>query len=213
MSDATSRRSRATSFSLGLILSATLLTAPVEAAGQKRYKIYYPPPPGMTLTEGKSTNGLMLKVRYGVHPQYLRQVVPYRTHERVGTIIVNTGQKYLFLVLPGGKAMRYGIGVARTGFAWSGTHRLTAKREWPSWTPPKEMLQRQPHLPRFMPGGTDNPLGARALYIGSTLYRIHGTNEPWTIGGNVSSGCIRLTNDDVIDLYRRAKIDAKVVVL
>lgn len=167
----------------------------------------------MTLTKSRPTNALMLRSKYGIHPQFLRQVVRYESNQRVGTIVVNTGKRYLYLVLPRGKAMRYGIGVARSGFEWSGTHSLTAKREWPSWTPPKEMLQRQPHLPRHVKGGLNNPLGARGLYIGSTLYRIHGTNEPWTIGGNVSSGCIRLTNDDVIDLYRRVRIGAKVVVL
>ena len=142
----------------------------------------------------------------------LRQVVPYQTSEKPGTIVVNTGEKYLYLVLGGGRAMRYGIGVARSGFEWSGTHTVTAKRVWPDWTPPAEMLARRPDIPTHMEGGIDNPLGARALYIGSTLYRIHGTNEPWTIGGNVSSGCIRLTNEDVKDLYARAKMGAKVIV-
>lgn len=202
---------------IAVLSCASLAMGPVSAAstygGKHRGAIFYPPPAGMTLTKGKSTNGLMLVSKYGIHPQYLRQVVPYRTEHRVGTIIINTGKKYLYLVLPGSKAMRYGIGVARSGFEWSGTHKLTNKREWPGWTPPAEMLIRQPELPRFMEGGKDNPLGARALYIGATLYRIHGTNAPWTIGGNVSSGCIRLTNDDVIDLYRRAKIGVKVVVL
>jgi lipoprotein-anchoring transpeptidase ErfK/SrfK len=140
-------------------------------------------------------------------------VVPYDTAERAGTIIVNTGEKFLYLVLGGGKAMRYGIGTAKTGFEWSGTHRITNKREWPDWTPPAEMIARRPDIPHHMDGGINNPLGARALYIGSTLYRIHGTTEPWTIGTDVSSGCIRLVNDDVIDLYGRVKIGAKVIVL
>ena len=130
-----------------------------------------------------------------------------------GTIVVNTGEHFLYFVLGGGKALRYGIGTAKTGFEWSGTHRITNKREWPDWTPPKEMLARRPDIPTHMEGGINTPLGARALYIGSTLYRIHGTTEPWTIGGDVSSGCIRMVNDDVIDLYGRVKIGAKVIVL
>jgi lipoprotein-anchoring transpeptidase ErfK/SrfK len=146
-------------------------------------------------------------------PQFRRQVVAYDGVQKPGTIIVNTGEKFLYLVLPGGKAMRYGIGTARDGFEWSGTHKVTRKAEWPSWTPPAEMRRRQPNLPPYMPGGINNPLGARAIYIGSTLYRIHGTNEPWTIGQNVSSGCIRMVNADVEDLYERVKIGAKVIVL
>ena len=116
-------------------------------------------------------------------------------------------------MLGDGQAMRYGIGVARDGFEWSGTHRISNKREWPGWTPPAEMRKRVPGLPRYMPGGLDNPLGARALYIGSTLYRIHGTNEPGSIGRDVSSGCIRMVNDDVIDLYERVRVGAKVIVM
>ncbi|WP_417309810.1 L,D-transpeptidase [Devosia sp.] len=145
--------------------------------------------------------------------RFQRQVVPYRTNQPVGTIVVSTGDKFLYLVLGKGKAMRYGIGTARSGFEWSGTHKLTAKRKWPGWTPPAAMRKRQPGLPAHMPGGINNPLGARALYIGSTLYRIHGTNEPWSIGHNVSSGCIRMVNADVEDLYERVKIGARVVVL
>lgn len=197
----------------GLVASLVVGLLPANAAGRQQASIFYPPPAGITLTKGTPHNALTLRSKHGLHPQFLRQVVPYKTHHRVGTIVVNTGEKYLYLVLPRGQAMRYGIGVARDGFEWSGTHALTAKREWPSWTPPQEMLKRQPELPRFMPGGIDNPMGARGLYIGSTLYRLHGTNEPWSIGGNVSSGCIRLTNDDVIDLYDRVRIGAKVVVL
>jgi lipoprotein-anchoring transpeptidase ErfK/SrfK len=146
-------------------------------------------------------------------PKYLRQEVAYQTTEAPGTIVIDTPNKFLYLVEPGGKAMRYGIGVGRPGFTWSGTHKISAKREWPDWTPPEEMLQRQPYLPRHMEGGPNNPLGARALYLGSTLYRIHGSNEPWTIGHNVSSGCIRLRNEDVIDLYSRVNVGTKVVVM
>jgi lipoprotein-anchoring transpeptidase ErfK/SrfK len=145
--------------------------------------------------------------------KYSRQVVDYDGKEKPGTIIIDTPNKYLFLVEDSGKAMRYGIGVGRPGFTWAGVKTITAKREWPDWRPPDDMLKRRPDLPRYMAGGPDNPLGARAMYLGSTLYRIHGSNEPWTIGTNVSSGCIRLRNEDVIDLYGRVKVGTKVVVL
>lgn len=146
-------------------------------------------------------------------PKYLRQEVEYRGTEAPGTIVIDTPNRFLFLVEPNGRATRYGIGVGRPGFTWSGNHAITAKREWPDWRPPDEMLKRQPYLPAFMPGGPNNPLGARALYLGSTLYRIHGSNEPWTIGHMVSSGCIRMRNEDVVDLYERVKVGTKVVVI
>jgi Uncharacterized protein conserved in bacteria len=141
-----------------------------------------------------------------------KQIVDYDTKYKPGTIVVETGERRLYLVMEGGKALRYGIGVGREGFTWSGSHRITRKAEWPGWTPPPAMRKRVPDLPAYMPGGPDNPLGARALYIGSTLYRLHGTSEPWSIGQAVSSGCIRLTNDDVIDLYDRVQVGALVVV-
>jgi lipoprotein-anchoring transpeptidase ErfK/SrfK len=144
---------------------------------------------------------------------FRRQVVDYRTHEAPGTIIIDTSNTYLYFVLGNGKAIRYGIGVGREGFTWSGTQTISRKAEWPDWTPPAEMIARQPYLPRYMAGGPGNPLGARAMYLGSTIYRIHGTNDPSTIGGRVSSGCIRMTNADVIDLYSRANIGTKVIVL
>ena len=150
---------------------------------------------------------------YEIDPRYLRQEVEYQGHEAPGTIVIDTPNKFLYLVEDGGKAMRYGVGVGRPGFTWAGVHTVSAKKEWPDWTPPEEMLERQPGLPHFMAGGPSNPLGARAMYLGSTLYRIHGSNEPWTIGHNVSSGCIRLRNADVIDLYSRVKVGTKVVVL
>lgn len=150
---------------------------------------------------------------YQIDPRYLRQEVVYDGKEEPGTIVVDTPNHFLYLVQPGGRALRYGIGVGRPGFTWAGTHTISAKKEWPDWTPPKEMLERQPYLPHHMAGGPNNPLGARALYLGSTLYRIHGSNEPWTIGQNVSSGCIRMRNVDVIDLYSRVKVGAKVVVM
>lgn len=141
-----------------------------------------------------------------------RQTVSYKTSHRRGTIVVNTKERRLYYVLGGGKALKYAIGVGRPGFQWSGTHRVSRKAEWPGWTPPPAMRRRQPNLPRYMPGGLNNPLGARAMYIGSTIYRIHGSNEPWTMGQAVSSGCIRMTNEDVKHLYRQVKIGARVVV-
>jgi lipoprotein-anchoring transpeptidase ErfK/SrfK len=146
-------------------------------------------------------------------PQFRRQVVDYNSIEPAGTIIIDTAHTYLYLVLGPGKAMRYGIGVGREGFTWSGTERISRMKEWPDWFPPKEMIERQPYLPRFMAGGETNPLGARAMYLGNTLYRIHGTNQPSTIGTYVSSGCIRLTNEDVADLYSRVTVGTRVVVL
>ena len=141
-----------------------------------------------------------------------REIVAYETSFKAGTIIVETSERRLYYVLGNGEAVRYGIGVGRDGFRWSGQHRVSRKAEWPGWTPPAAMRKRVPDLPAYMPGGPDNPLGARAIYIGSTLYRLHGTSEPWTIGQAVSSGCIRLTNEDVIDLYDRVKIGDLVVV-
>ena len=146
-------------------------------------------------------------------PQFRRTLVDYRTKEPAGTIIIDTPNTYLYLVLGNGKAMRYGVGVGREGFTWAGAEKVTKMAEWPDWNPPAEMIERQPYLPRFMAGGEGNPLGARALYLGKTIYRIHGTNQPSTIGTFVSSGCIRLTNEDVMDLYTRVKVGTRVVVL
>ena len=141
-----------------------------------------------------------------------RTTVYFDSHYAPGTIVVNTAERRLYLVLPNGQALRYGIGVGRDGYRWGGVHRISAKKEWPSWTPPSQMLARRPDLPRHMAGGIDNPLGARAIYLGSTLYRIHGSNEPETIGQAVSSGCFRMTNEDVTDLYNRVSVGATVVV-
>jgi lipoprotein-anchoring transpeptidase ErfK/SrfK len=146
---------------------------------------------------------------YGTIP---REVVDYPGTHSAGTIVVSTSQRRLYYVLGGGKAIRYGIAVGMEGYAWSGVSTVAAKREWPDWTPTPDELRRMPYLPRHMAGGPDNPLGARALYLGDTLYRIHGTNEPWKLGGGVSSGCIRMSNDDIVDLYNRAKIGATVIV-
>lgn len=151
--------------------------------------------------------------RPGFDPKYEKQVVEYPGREAPGTIVIDTPNKFLYLVQGGGRALRYGIGVGKPGFTWSGIKHVSAKREWPDWTPPAEMLKRRPDLPRHMEGGPENPLGARAMYLGSTLYRIHGSNEPWTIGTNVSSGCIRMRNEDVIDLYGRVPVGTRVVVL
>jgi lipoprotein-anchoring transpeptidase ErfK/SrfK len=146
-------------------------------------------------------------------PMFLRQEVAYTGAEHAGTIVIDTAHKFLFLVEKDGKALRYGVGVGREGFAWSGTERISRKAEWPDWTPPVEMLKRRPDLPTHMAGGIGNPLGARALYLGGSLYRIHGTNEPYSIGTSVSSGCIRMMNDDVIDLYGRVGVGTKVIVM
>jgi lipoprotein-anchoring transpeptidase ErfK/SrfK len=146
-------------------------------------------------------------------PKYEKQLVEYHGKESPGTIVIDTPNKFLFLVQDDGRALRYGIGVGKPGFTWSGVKTISAKREWPDWTPPAEMLVRRPDLPRHMEGGPQNPLGARAMYLGSSLYRIHSSNEPWTIGTNVSSGCIRMRNQDVIDLYSRVNVGARVVVI
>ncbi len=145
--------------------------------------------------------------------QFRRTLVDYKTSEPVGTIIVDTPNTYLYLVAENGKALRYGIGVGREGFTWAGSERISKIAEWPDWNPPAEMIEREPYLPRFMAGGEGNPLGARALYLGKSIYRIHGTNQPSTIGSFVSSGCIRLINSDIIDLYARIQVGTRVVVL
>ena len=145
-------------------------------------------------------------------PAYRRQPVFYRTEEKPGTIIIDTSDRFLYLIQPNNVALRYGIGVGRDGFQWQGLLRVTRKSEWPDWTPPPEMIQRQPYLPRFMAGGPGNPMGARALYLGNTIYRIHGTNAPETIGHAVSSGCFRLVNDEIEDLYARVPVGTKVIV-
>jgi lipoprotein-anchoring transpeptidase ErfK/SrfK len=148
-----------------------------------------------------------------IDPRLQRQIVDYNTNEAAGTVVIDTPHTYLYFVLGNGKAIRYGIGVGREGFTWSGVKQIARKAEWPDWHPPQDMIARQPYLPRFTAGGPGNPLGARAMYLGTSEYRIHGTNNPSTIGKQVSSGCIRLTNEDVTDLYERVKVGAKVVVL
>lgn len=156
-------------------------------------------------------------VRSKIDPMYLPQVVSYESEHKAGTIIIDTNNRFLYLVMGDGKARRYGVGVGKPGFEWAGAHTITRKAEWPSWTPPKEMVAREAakghYLPAFMEGGPENPLGSRAMYLGSTLYRIHGTNAPWTIGYAVSSGCIRMRNEDVVDLYERVNVGTKVIVI
>jgi len=156
--------------------------------------------------------GLLPDDSIQLDPEWRQQVVVFRTTEAPGTIIVSTSERHLYLVQPGGRAIRYGIGVGRDGFQWQGLLNITRKAEWPDWVPPPEMIERQPYLPRFMAGGPGNPLGARAMYLGTTVYRIHGTNRPDTIGTKVSSGCFRLVNADVADLYDRVPVGTKVVV-
>lgn len=156
--------------------------------------------------------GLIADDSIELPPEFQKQMVLYRTTEPPGTIIISTNERYLYLVQGNGRAMRYGIGVGRDGFQWQGLVKITRKAEWPDWTPPAEMIQRQPYLPRFMAGGPGNPMGARALYLGATVYRIHGTNRPDTIGTAVSSGCFRLVNADVSDLYERVPVGTKVVI-
>lgn len=177
---------------LGLLLSPTLSLAQQNDPGDE---------PGLIADDG-----------YALPPQWRRQMVFFRTNEPPGTIIVQTSERYLYLVQGNGRALRYGIGVGREGFQWQGLLRISRKAEWPDWVPPPEMIERQPYLPRFMAGGPGNPLGARALYLGASIYRIHGTNRPDTIGTAVSSGCFRLVNADVTDLYDRVPVGTKVVV-
>jgi lipoprotein-anchoring transpeptidase ErfK/SrfK len=167
----------------------------------------YAPPPAVAAPSEDDSATFELPARLR------RQVVSYATREAPGTIIIDTPNTYLYLVLGNGQAMRYGIGVGRDGFTWAGVQSITKKAEWPDWVPPPEMIQRQPYLPRHMAGGPGNPLGARAMYLGGTVYRIHGTNAPETIGTHVSSGCIRLVNEDVSDLYSRVNVGTKVIVL
>jgi lipoprotein-anchoring transpeptidase ErfK/SrfK len=193
-------------------MGAAAYSAPATAAPLPLFPFFLPqpqieaaPPPVAALPQEEEWFELPARLR--------RQVVSYYGREAPGTVIIDTPNTYLYLVLGNGQAMRYGIGIGRDGFTWSGTQTITRKAEWPAWTPPPEMIARQPYLPRHMTGGPGNPLGARAMYLGGTIYRIHGTNAPETIGTRVSSGCLRLTNEDVIDLYSRVSVGTKVIVL
>src|SRR5690242_747450 len=187
----------ATTASLAALIAAAAFVAPASA--QSVFAFLAPPAQQQAAPAPQAVDPAPAEDETAdapLPPQLQRQVVSYSTQEAPGTIIVDTPHTYLYLVLGGGKAMRYGIGVGREGFTWSGTQTITRKQEWPDWTPPPEMLRRQPYLPRFMAGGPGNPLGARAMYLGETIYRIHGTNAPDTIGHQVSSGCIRMVNED-----------------
>jgi len=183
-----------------LTLLAGGLAAPGAAQANDIYDVIF-----NTVKPGQSTPAKMSPIP--------REIVPYAGKEAAGTIIVNSKERRLYLVLGDGTALRYGVGVGRPGFEWGGVQRVSRKEEWPDWTPPPQMLKRRPDLPRHMEGGENNPLGARAMYLGGSLFRIHGSNEPQTIGQAVSSGCIRMTNDDVTDLYERVKVGAKVIVI
>jgi lipoprotein-anchoring transpeptidase ErfK/SrfK len=193
-------------FFAGALVAATSMLVDWAVAAPLGYSMYMRADQ-MAPVEEQTEQG------YETPAQFKRQVVAYQGSEAPGTIIIDTPNTFLYLVMGNGRAMRYGIGVGRDGFRWSGVQHITKKAEWPDWTPPAEMIARQPYLPRFMAGGATNPLGARAMYLGNTIYRIHGTNAPSTIGQRVSSGCIRLTNEDVADLYSRVNIGTKVIVL
>ena len=185
-----------------LILLSAIFSLPVSHASAQRVDMSIGDEPGVVPNAADEQ----------LPAQFRRQLVLYRSTEPPGTIIVQTAERFLYVVQPGGRAIRYGIGVGREGFQWQGLQHITRKQEWPDWTPPAEMIARQPYLPRFMAGGPGNPMGARALYLGETVYRIHGTNQPKTIGTAVSSGCFRLVNGDVIDLYDRIPVGTKVII-
>ncbi|WP_018181504.1 L,D-transpeptidase family protein [Kaistia granuli] len=174
--------------------------APAQAA--PRQVLQVPEQPGLVPSAQDSV----------LPPEFRPQPVYFRTNEKPGTIIINTDERFLYLVQPDSRAIRYGVGVGRDGFQWSGLLKISRKAEWPDWRPPAEMIQRQPYLPRFMAGGEGNPMGARALYLGDTIYRIHGTNQPQTIGHALSSGCFRMVNNDVVDLFDRVPVGTKVIV-
>jgi len=205
MNGTTSRLSNQVLRGLALLVAmlSVALFAPGLAEAKKQKELTIQDQPGYVPTAEEEM----------LPPQYRPQPVYFRTNEAPGTIVIHTDERFLYLVQDGGRAIRYGIGVGRDGFQWQGLVKISRKQEWPDWRPPPEMIQRQPYLPRFMAGGPGNPMGARALYLGDTVYRIHGTNQPRTIGYAVSSGCFRLVNRDVIDLYNRVPVGTKVVIL
>jgi lipoprotein-anchoring transpeptidase ErfK/SrfK len=206
-----SHRRPSSRVSYALALTTALFLAPSVLSGAASAQtLGY----ASTQPNGFPTDEVMVEQPEGVVPERLRRaVVAFNTSEAPGTIVIDTGNTALYFVLGQGRAVRYGVGVGREGFTWSGVQTISRKAEWPDWHPPAEMIARQPYLPRFMAGGPGNPLGARAMYLGSSQYRIHGTNDPTTIGKFVSSGCIRLTNEDVSDLFGRVDVGTKVVVL
>jgi lipoprotein-anchoring transpeptidase ErfK/SrfK len=199
---------------------------PVAQPGAQSAGLFQPPAPpiqrrglfqGAPVQQASVVRPGIPAARSGMDPQFLPQIVDYQTKERPGTIVIDTNNRFLYLVEGGGKARRYGVGVGKPGFEWAGAHTITRKQEWPDWSPPSQMISREAakghYIPAHMEGGIENPLGARAMYLGSTLYRIHGTNAPWTIGYAVSSGCIRMRNEDVTDLYGRVNVGTRVVVM
>ena len=197
-----------------LVFASALLVASSFASMASAQSLGYAPQDRSAFPQGYVSSDATAESEDSVLPERLRrQVVNFDTREAPGTIIIDTGNTVLYLVQGGGRAIRYGVGVGRQGFTWAGIQTITNKKEWPDWYPPSEMIARQPYLPRFVAGGPGNPLGARAMYLGSSEYRIHGTNDPTTIGKFVSSGCIRLTNEDVSDLFSRVDVGTKVVVL
>jgi lipoprotein-anchoring transpeptidase ErfK/SrfK len=208
-------RRHATPVLAAIVLAATATAASADPLGsllgglfgggvqQQMNAPYYQPT--VAPTYAPETNRAVVRIP--------REVVSFNGPYAPGTVVISTSERRLYLVMGGNRALKYGIGVGRAGFEWSGTQTISRKQEWPDWVPPAEMLQRRPDLPRYMAGGPENPLGARAMYLGGTLYRIHGSNEPETIGHAVSSGCIRMLNEDVVDLYERVKVGTKVVVL
>src|SRR6201995_1878741 len=197
-----------------LVFASALLLASSFAGAASAQSLGYAPQDQSAFPQGYVGGDAAVESEDSVLPERLRrQVVNFDSREAPGTIIIDTSNTYLYLVLGNGRAMRYGVGVGRQGFTWAGVQTISRKAEWPDWYPPSEMIARQPYLPRFVAGGPGNPLGARAMYLGSSEYRIHGTNDPTTIGTFVSSGCIRLTNEDVSDLFSRVNVGTKVVVL
>ncbi len=198
---------------------ASFYGQPAVPQAQRHYRDERPAPRGMRVESPRPVQQAAMRPAAPasrIDPQYLPQTVSYQTKEKPGTIVIDTNNRFLYLVMEGGQAKRYGVGVGKPGFEWAGAHKVTRKAEWPSWHPPAEMRAREAAKGRVLPvrmeGGPENPLGARALYLGSTLYRIHGTNAPWTIGSAVSSGCIRMRNEDVTDLYGRVDVGTRVIV-
>jgi lipoprotein-anchoring transpeptidase ErfK/SrfK len=194
----------------GLSAAALLLALAFPAAVQAQGKGMTPP--AETMDIGDEPGRVSTEEVTITEGPYARQMVFFRSNEAPGTVVIHSAERFLYVVQPNNRALRYGIGVGREGFQWSGLVQISRKAEWPDWRPPPEMLQRQPYLPRFMAGGPGNPMGARALYLGSTVFRVHGTNQPETIGQSISSGCFRLANGDIIDLYSRVPLGTKVVV-
>ena len=209
MTQSSDRRPLSRVTSALVLVSAVLLTPVVMSGAANAQTLGY----ASAQPNGYPTDEVIASDESATPERLRRAVVAFGTTEAPGTIIIDTGNTTLYYVLGQGRAIRYGVGVGRDGFTWSGVQTISRKAEWPDWHPPAEMIARQPYLPRFMAGGPGNPLGARAMYLGSTLYRIHGTNAPWTIGFGVSSGCIRMRNQDVVDLYERVKVGTRVIVI